>query len=231
MAVSLGAVRVVSVPAGRVARWVARLEAEHGTLDVEPAAGRLLLHAADGTSCELEPVLAPATLWTPPSDPARAAAELAAALVRPQRQAIVLIRRGGYAIAVMTPDGPTASKVGQRYVQGRTAAGGWSQQRFARRRENQAAELVRAVADVAVRILIGPGTGPKLPCNHLVTGGDRPLLKAVLGDRRLHDIAVLPPGAHLEIGEPRSALLKELPERLYAARITIYPSTTHEVES
>ena len=31
-----------------------------------------------------------------------------------------------------------ASKVDSYYVQGRTAAGGWSQQRFARRRENQA---------------------------------------------------------------------------------------------
>jgi hypothetical protein len=38
--------------------------------------------------------------------------------------------------------GLLAHKVGTRYVQSRTAAGGWSQQRFARRRDNQADELV-----------------------------------------------------------------------------------------
>ena len=32
----------------------------------------------------------------------------------------------------------TAHKVGTRHVQSRTAAGGWSQQRYARRRANQA---------------------------------------------------------------------------------------------
>ena len=50
--------------------------------------------------------------------------------------------------------GRLTSKVGSRYVQSRTAAGGWSQQRFARRREGQAKELVRGAA-AAVRPLTG----------------------------------------------------------------------------
>ena len=47
-----------------------------------------------------------------------------------------------------------ASKVGSGYVQGRTKAGGWSQQRFARRRANQAHALWNDAADVAARILL-----------------------------------------------------------------------------
>ena len=56
--------------------------------------------------------------------------------------AVVLVRRGGYAVGVASGDRLTAHKVGTRYVQSRTAAGGWSQQRFARRRANQADGLV-----------------------------------------------------------------------------------------
>ena len=44
------------------------------------------------------------------------------------------------------------SKVGSRLVHGRSAAGGWSQHRFARRREKQANEALDAAADVAVAV-------------------------------------------------------------------------------
>ena len=64
----------------------------------------------------------------------------------PHRTGLVLVRRGGYAVGVAAGERLTASKVGTRYVQSRTAAGGWSQQRYARRRVNQADELVAAVA-------------------------------------------------------------------------------------
>ena len=55
------------------------------------------------------------------------------------------------------PDWPGARmvehKIGQRHVQGRTKAGGQSQQRFARRRDNQARQAYEAAADHAARIL------------------------------------------------------------------------------
>src|SRR5262249_9142754 len=47
-----------------------------------------------------------------------------------------------------------SSKVGTRLVHGRSAAGGQSQQRFARRRENQAASAIGAAADTAVKVLV-----------------------------------------------------------------------------
>ena len=58
-------------------------------------------------------------------------------------------------MGVASGDRLTAHKVGTRYVQSRTAAGGWSQQRFARRRANQADGLVGAAVEHAVRLLTG----------------------------------------------------------------------------
>src|SRR5437868_5802736 len=60
---------------------------------------------------------------------------------------VVLVRMGGYAAGVFRGSGLVVSKVGSRLVQGRTAAGGWSQQRFARRRQNQADKAFDVAAD------------------------------------------------------------------------------------
>ena len=46
------------------------------------------------------------------------------------------------------------SKVGSAYVQGRTKAGGWSQQRFARRRQNQTVKAFAVAADAASTVLL-----------------------------------------------------------------------------
>ena len=60
---------------------------------------------------------------------------------------LLLLRRGGYGVGRASQGGAlAASKVGTRYVQSRTAAGGWSQHRFARRRDNQAAGLIDTAA-------------------------------------------------------------------------------------
>ncbi len=73
---------------------------------------------------------------------------------------VVLVRRGGYAVGLASGGTFSASKVGTRHVQSRTAAGGWSQQRFARRRGNQADALVDAVVGHARRILLGDDESP-----------------------------------------------------------------------
>ena len=71
-----------------------------------------------------------------------------------------------------------SSKVDTSYVQGRTAAGGWSQQRFARRRDNQAKAAAEEAADIAVRLLL-PAVGAT---GRVVTGGDRRAVEAILAD-------------------------------------------------
>ena len=91
------------------------------------------------------------------------------------------------------------SKVGQRHVQGRTKAGGQSQQRFARRRDNQARAAYEAAAEHAARILGG------VPM--LVTGGDHAAVEAVLTDRRLADLVVVPP--FLAVPDPRRSVLDQ----------------------
>jgi hypothetical protein len=123
------------------------------------------------------------------------------------------VRRGGIAVGVAVGPALTSSKVETAYVQSRTAAGGWSQQRFARRRENQARALAGDAADVAARILAGEAL------DALVTGGDRGLVEAVLADPRL---AKLPaPARHLDVPDPRLAVLKAAIPAARAVWITV----------
>ena len=79
--------------------------------------------------------------------------ELVAHVLRPRRIGVLLVRRHGYAIGVFDGTNLVASKVGSAYVQGGTKAGGWSQQRYARRRANQAIAAFAQAADAAAAIL------------------------------------------------------------------------------
>ena len=85
------------------------------------------------------------------------AAAFAAEVAAPEHWGVLLVRKGGFAVARLAGDRTVESKVGQRHVQGRTKAGGQSQQRFARRRDNQARQAFEAAAEHAVRILGGLG--------------------------------------------------------------------------
>lgn len=142
---------------------------------------------------------------------------------------VVLLRRGGYAVGLASAGVLTASKVGTRHVQSRTAAGGWSQHRFARRRDNQADALVDAVGGHAVRILLGgnesPRTGaPGIP-RALVVGGDRALVAQVLGDSGLRSLADLPRRELYDLPDPRRAVLEDALRRGRAVRIELTDGT------
>ncbi len=139
--------------------------------------------------------------------------------------AVVLVRRGGYAVALA--DGLTllAHKVGTRHVQSRTAAGGWSQQRFARRRGNQADELVHAVQGHAARVL--EGAEPR----GLILGGDKALAALVLEDPRLRALVDLPRRELYDLADPRRGVLDAALARARAVRVTIEDDTPrHPVE-
>ena len=129
--------------------------------------------------------------------------------------AVVLVRRGGYAVASALGDRLTAHKVGTRYVQSRTAAGGWSQQRFARRRANQADGLLAAAGEHAVRLLAG------IRPTGLVVGGDKALVAALLDDDRLAGLRALPRRELYDLPDPRLDVLRRALERGRAARVTI----------
>jgi peptide subunit release factor 1 (eRF1) len=123
------------------------------------------------------------------------------------------------AVGVAHGDELVSSKVERFYVQGRTAAGGWSQQRFARRRGNQAAAGVREAADIAARILL-PAVAD---LDALVCGGDRASVDMILSDPRL---APLLPKRHdrlLDVPEPRLSVLEEALSAAKMVRIHLVP--------
>jgi hypothetical protein len=140
-----------------------------------------------------------------------------AAARQPHRAAVLLVRRGRWAVGVF--DGPelVVSKVDARQVQGRTAAGGWSQQRFARRRGNQTDAVVAHAVETAVRVLLPHAAAVEA----LFSGGDRGLADDVLTDPRLAPLAALRREPALDVGEPTKAVLLETPQQFRAVRVHI----------
>ncbi len=140
---------LVDVAPERLAGWVERFTASHGPLSwsvlTDDPAGAWEARAQDGSWAALRS-------WRPVPRGGSAGPE--PGWEAPPALLVVLARRGGYAVALVGPDGALERhKVGTRHVQSRTAAGGWSQQRFARRRGNQADALVEAVAGHTSRLL------------------------------------------------------------------------------
>jgi hypothetical protein len=132
---------------------------------------------------------------------------------------VLLVRLGGYAAGVFT--GPSAhlaaSKVGSRLVHGRSAAGGTSQQRFARRREKQAGEALGAAADTAAAVF-GQFAG-KLDA--VVLGGDRRAMAGLRDDPRLRPYFELAVERFLTVPDPRLAVLRGTPRLFRAVRIRL----------
>jgi len=199
-------VPVVLVPPGRVERWVTNFETRHGRTTLEVVEGSLGGVADDGSTFRAR--LPFEKVYDGPPLPR----DLAVAAVAPADWGVLLVRKGGFAIARMAGDRIAAHKIGQRHVQGRTKAGGWSQQRFARRRANQAREAYEAAADHASRLLDGLA-GP------LVTGGDHVAVGEVLTDPRLRGLPVS--GPWLAVPDPRRATLDRAIADATAVRIDV----------
>lgn len=165
------------------------------------------LTGADGGTAEITP---------PYAITATTASDFIEAVQHIPRTGVILIRRGGFAAAIVEGHSVLASDVGKRHVQGRTAAGGWSQQRFARRRDKQVHELIEAAVDYAARVIV-----PALPLDYLATGGDRSLVDETLDHPRLRTLATIPRGPHLDVPDPRRDVVTSLPERLSTLRIDL----------
>jgi peptide subunit release factor 1 (eRF1) len=145
------------------------------------------------------------------------AAPLAGHALRDRVVGVLLARLGGHAAGVFAGGRLVAWKVGSRPVHGRNAAGGWSQQRFARRREGQVRVAAQAAAGDAVRVLVlRLGT-----LEAVVMGGDRRAVDAVLQDRRLAPVAALAVERFLTTPDPRLAVLLDAPRQFRAVRIRL----------
>jgi hypothetical protein len=185
---------IVSVPAERLPRWVENFAGRHGETTLTVQDGSLAGAAADGSTFAAR--LPFGQEYAGAADPA----DLAAAVSAPDDWGVLLVRKGGFAVARLAGDVLRDSKVGQRHVQGRTKAGGQSQQRFARRRVNQARQAYEAAADHAARVLAGM-TGP------LVTGGDHAAVAEVLGDSCLQGLTTVAPW--LAVPDPKRGVLEQ----------------------
>ena len=188
----------VLVPAVRVERWFANFETRHGPATYRVGDGALEAVAADEATARA--LLPFDRSYAGAPDPAA----FAAASAPPGRWGVLLVRKGGFAVARLEGGDLVEHKIGQRHVQGRTKAGGQSQQRFARRRENQAKAAYDAAAGHAARVL---GSPHRLEA--LVTGGDRSAVEAVLEDARLGSLRGLVVIRWLAVPDPRRAVLDQ----------------------
>ena len=184
------------MPRERVVRWFENFSARHRDSVLDVTGGALHASAADGASATAR--LPFADEYDGPADPSA----FAAAVSMPRRWGLLLVRKGGFAVAVVGNGNVVESKVGQRHVQGRTKAGGQSQQRFARRRDNQARQAFEAAADHAHRVLTGPLAA-------LICGGDRQAVEQVLDDPRLRSLAAVRVEPWLDVPDPRRAVLEQ----------------------
>ena len=184
----------VLVPSTRIERWVLNFNGRHGQTALGVSDGALTGAASDGSTF---------TARLPFAGEYDGLPDVAAFRLKalpPDRWGVLLVRKGGFAVARLAGERLVESKVGQRHVQGRTKAGGQSQQRFARRRDNQARQAYEAAADHAARIL-----GDRTPL--VVTGGDHAAVQEVLADPRLKGVDVVPPW--LPVPDPKRGVLEQ----------------------
>ena len=200
------------VPPARFARWVENVVGRHGQVVLSIEAGELVGAAADGSTFRARLPFDGSYVGAP-TPTAFAAADEAPAV-----WGVLLVRKGGFAVARLSGTATVASKVGRRHVQGRTKAGGQSQQRFARRRDNQARVAFEAAAAHAVEILGEPaGRRDALP---VVVGGDRSAVAEVITEPRLAHLRVV--GGWFGVPDPRRDVLERVVEQSQHLSIEVH---------
>ena len=227
-------VKWFDVPAERFARWIAGFATRHGvpatdapagSLAAVTAPGRVTFTAPDGATAQCHPPFAE-SFTVPGGDgpgrpgPAALVAAITAHASAPRVTGVLLVRLGGYAAGVFTgyPPALADAKTGSRPVHGRSAAGGWSQQRFARRREKQASEAVRAAADAAALVF---GRWPGAPLDAFVLGGDKRAAAELQGDPRLAPYLARATARFITVPDPKRSVLQATPAQFAAVRIML----------
>jgi hypothetical protein len=191
----------------RLDKWLTGFTDRHGASSYDVTPTKVTVSAEDGSVAAVDVPFAPLEALTREG--------LVAHVLADHRLGVLLVRRGGYGAGVFTGSRLIDSKVGSRHVQGTTKAGGWSQQRYARRRDNQAREAFAAAAEVAVRIL-APARLDALVC-----GGDRRAIETVLEDPRLKDLVGLVRPPFLGVPDPKQKVLEQAGVDARAIRISL----------
>jgi hypothetical protein len=219
-----GGGRWVEVPPERLVSWIAAFTLAHGgagAVSADETGTALTFTTADGAVAECHPPFPPVPpLPEAAVDVPGASAAIVAHAVANRTVGVLLVRLGGYAVGVFSGSPPrlVSSKTGSRPVHGRSAAGGWSQHRFARRRENQVTIALRAAADAAA-VTFGRYGADGLDA--VVLGGDKRSIAGLRGDPRLEKYLVRATDRFLVVPDPRLAVLKEIPRAFGTIRIRL----------
>jgi hypothetical protein len=207
--------RRVVVEAERIEGFLSRFNARHGDLLVAAEPLVVSVTAADGAVAVCRVPFPPLLV-----DPAEPYGGLVAHALAARRVGVLLVRRGGYAAGVFEGTRLLVSKVGSRHVQGRSAAGGWSQQRFARRREGQARVAFSAAAETVAATILPVAAS----LDAVVAGGDRSSCDQVLADPRLAPLRDLLVEDRLDVPDPRQRVLEATPAAFRAVRVQVIDS-------
>jgi hypothetical protein len=207
--------RWLDVGPDRIEGWLIAFAGRHGATlaSIDDARAIVTVRAADGSIAECH------TPFPPLPVTGCSGADLAAHAGAERTVAVLLVRLGGYAAGVFAGAPPrlVASKVGSRLVHGRSAAGGTSQHRFARRREKQAREALEAAADNAVSVF--SGFAGRLDA--VVLGGDKRSMAALRADPRLRPYFDIEVDRFLTVPDPRLVVLQDTPRLFRAIRVRL----------
>lgn len=204
--------RAVEVEPERVEGWIGRFADRHGAVEVRVGEHEVEITAADGATARFE------------TRGGTSVEEVIEKLTAPRRIGLVLVRLGGHSVGVAFGVKVEVSATDRKQVHGRIRAGGWSQQRFARRREGQARVALQAAADDVFRVLV-----PRLAqLDGVVLGGDRQALDVLRNDRRLSGVFAKAEDRVLDVPEPRRAVLDEAAERARCVEIVIQDTRATE---
>jgi hypothetical protein len=269
----------VDLSGARFPGWIASFAVRHGvpasagpggapenSLIVTCDTHYVTFTAPDGAVAECHPPFPESLAWPARGDrpapgaddpdvrpaPAEITAAVAAHAAVPRSVGVLLVRLGGYAAGVFTgyPPALADAKAGSRPVHGRSAAGGWSQHRFARRREKQANEALDAAADAAVLVFTrwesggtatvgrpgarppgnrgaaagaasGSGVGRMSRLDAVVLGGDKRAVAELRDDPRLAPYLAMATDRFLTVPDPRRAVLEAAPKGFLAVKIRL----------
>jgi hypothetical protein len=214
-----GGGRAVEVPPDRIQGWFERFAGRNdGVRGTVLRLDEVVVTGGNGTTATASVPFGP--LDAQGSFDGLSVEPLIAHMLLPRRIGLLLVRLGGHSVGVSLGGEVLVSRTDRLLVHGRSAAGGWSQHRFARRREGQARQALQAAAADAFEVLV-----PRLSeMDALVLGGDRRALEELREDRRLAPLFAIADARVLDIPEPRRTVLDEAAERAIALEIVVHES-------
>lgn len=205
--------RRVEVAPERLEGWLRAWEARHRSRSALVTPAVVTLKGEDGASARCRVPFPPL-----PEGAGDVVRVLVAHVLRERTVAVLLCRRGGHAVGVFRGTRLIASKVGSRLVHGRSAAGGWSQHRFERRRHNQARQAWEAAARDMARVL----EPWRERLDAVVVGGDRQALGGLARDPRLAPFLARAESRRLDaLPTPRLQVLEQAPAHFRAIVIEV----------